>query len=152
VLLSSSRRQDAWTSHALGEVSCPFGHASSQRSAPTAELVNLPNGLLAGTEQIAGLRLDVLVFADIGMETTTDMWAFARMARVQVCVIRLGALTCPALPALTDARPPPALPDPSPGSVLGTSDFSWDGSHRLFRELAMGLAERQRARSTASAF
>jgi len=85
VLLSSSRRQDVWTSHALGEVSCPFGHASSQRSAPTAELVNLPNGLLAGTEQIAGLRLDVLVFADIGMETTTYMWAFARMARVQVC-------------------------------------------------------------------
>lgn len=53
---------------------------------------------------------------------------------------------------LTDARPPPALPDPSPGSVLGTSDLSWDGSHRLFRELAMGLAERQRARSTAIAF
>ena len=68
----------------MGEVACPFSDKANERVAQTADLVNVPNGLLAGTEQIAGLGLDVLVFADIGMETTTYMWAFARMARVQV--------------------------------------------------------------------
>jgi hypothetical protein len=66
-VLSPSSHSDPWT----------------QFASEAAEFVRLPNGVLDAHHLITGQQLDVLVFTDIGMEISTYIWAFARMAPVQ---------------------------------------------------------------------
>ena len=50
------------------------------------EFVQIPNTYVSAREKIASLRLDVLVYLDIGMEPLSYFLAFARLARLQ-CVV-----------------------------------------------------------------
>jgi len=50
------------------------------------EHVRLGRNFETAREQIAGKRLDVLVYPDIGMEPMSYFMAFARLARVQICL------------------------------------------------------------------
>src|SRR5262245_22373940 len=46
--------------------------------------LSLPNGLIAQQEAVAGARLDVLFYPDIGMSSSTYFLAYARLAPVQL--------------------------------------------------------------------
>ncbi len=62
----------------------PAESAALRRTFPSVtEHINLPFDLARARELVAGLRLDVLLYADIGMEPLSYFLAFSRLAPVQ---------------------------------------------------------------------
>ncbi len=62
----------------------PAETAALRRTFPSVtEHINLPFDLARARELVAGLRLDVLLYADIGMEPLSYFLAFSRLAPVQ---------------------------------------------------------------------
>ena len=60
------------------------GTQESSRASPFTVVHRLPNGAVDAAATVVGASLDVLVYPSIGMHQSSYMWAFGRLAPVQV--------------------------------------------------------------------